>query len=100
MTLPLGGRTPAQVTPYVSAQQNPTTGNYTLGSGNLTEQSGAGPNAITLFNDTCSDYYLRVLVWAPPFPDGDAAAAPASTTDSDASTDASTSIVDAGTDAH
>ena len=66
-TIPFSGRTPAWAITYVSGQQNPnTSGNFTTGAGNLTEQAGVGPNQILAVNDTCSDYFLRVVAWAPP----------------------------------
>jgi hypothetical protein len=62
----LGDRTPAIVIPYVSANQNPD--NFTVGSGNLTEILAATHAHVSIKNDTCADYYLRVVVVAPPAP--------------------------------
>ena len=66
----LGGRTPQIVLPYVSAQEEPMKGggNYTLGGGNLTLLANALPNRIDVKNDTCSDYFLRLVVIVPPLP--------------------------------
>lgn len=79
LSLPFGGRRPEWWLGYVSGQQRPNTGNLTLGAGNLTVFNGVGPNALTVFNDTCSDYYIRVVAWAAPF--GSSAAEAASPTD-------------------
>ena len=86
-SIPFGGRTPYDVTPYVSGQPVPTTGNWTIGSGNLTEQNWS-PNQALIINDTCSDYYLRIVAKAAPFGPSDGGATPATTTAADASTDA------------
>ena len=66
----LGDRTPALILPYISAEQNPVrdNGNWTLGAGNLAEQSGAGPGRIAIKNNTCADYYVRVVAVASPRP--------------------------------
>ena len=86
----LGDRTPALILPYISAEQNPVrdNGNWTLGSGNLAEQSGAGPGRIAIKNNTCADYYIRLVVEASPRPP--AAAVP------DASVSTSTADAAAG----
>ncbi|MDB4944496.1 MAG: hypothetical protein JWP97_4030 [Labilithrix sp.] len=65
-----GDRIPYEVTPYISAEQNPIreNGNFTIGSGNLAEQSGLGAGRITIKNNTCADYYIRVVAHAPPRP--------------------------------
>jgi hypothetical protein len=84
----LGDRTPDLILPYVSAQADPTHesgGNATLGSGNLTEISGADTGRVTIHNGTCADYYLRLVVVASPI--GTSAAPPAQ---ADASADAPT----------
>lgn len=65
----LGGRVPAVVTAYVSAQQDPSHepgGNSTLAAGNLAEISGVAPDQVVIHNGTCADYFLRVVVEAPP----------------------------------
>lgn len=91
-TLPFGGRTPGWWLGYVSGQQRPNTGNSTTGAGNLTEFTGVGPNTLAVINDTCSDYFVRVVAWAPPLP------TPGSETD--ASTDSGDAgLADAGADA-
>jgi hypothetical protein len=66
----MGNRIPAIVLPYVSAQSNPKAegGNFTLGSGNLTEISAADVSHVTIHNGTCADYYLRLVVEAEPLP--------------------------------
>lgn len=78
----LSGRTPQIILPYLSAVAEPSkTGNFTPGGGNLTLLSGARPNGINVTNDTCSDYYLRLVVSAAPLPP----AVPDATAPSDAS---------------
>jgi hypothetical protein len=66
---PLAGRTPQLVQPYLSAVAEPSkTGNFTPGGGNVTLLSFARPNGINVTNDTCSDYFLRLVVVAAPLP--------------------------------
>lgn len=64
----LGDRAPALVVPYVSASQSPYAigDNFTVGGGNLTEISGATKGHVSVRNGTCADYYLRLVVVAPP----------------------------------
>ncbi len=66
----LGGRTPDLILPYVSASPEPgkTNGDLTIGAGNIALISGIGSNRVAVKNDTCSDYYLRLVLEAPPFP--------------------------------
>jgi len=65
----LGDRTPTVIIPYVSAEANPNRdGNWTIGSGNIVEQSQVGPGQLVLKNNTCADYYIRVVVQAQPRP--------------------------------
>jgi hypothetical protein len=65
----LNGRTPQLVVPYLSAQPEPNKGgNFTIGGGNLALLSNAQPNRVDVRNDTCSDYYLRLVVFASPLP--------------------------------
>jgi len=66
----LGDRTPYEITPLISAERNPVhdNGNWTEGSGNLAEQSGAGPGRIAVKNNTCADYYIRIVAHAAPRP--------------------------------
>jgi len=64
----LGGRIPYETIAYLSAEEEPNrTGHYTLGGGNVALFSGVGPNRVDVRNDTCSDYYLRLVVKVPPF---------------------------------
>jgi hypothetical protein len=98
----LNGRTPQIVLPYISAAPNPrkTGSTQTLGGGNLALIVNVSPNHVDLINDSCSDYYLRLVVVASPFPSGDASVA-TPTTDSDAGTnsgDASGAAADTGAD--
>ncbi|MBX3212860.1 MAG: hypothetical protein KF850_12555 [Labilithrix sp.] len=66
----LGGRVPYNVYPYISASPDPMTvgPNGTIGSGNLALLSSIGPNRVDVRNDSCSDYYLRLVVEAKPMP--------------------------------
>lgn len=65
-----GGRAPLIKTPYLSANsmQNQGGANNIIGAGNIAEMFGEGPNTLNINNDTCSDYYLRLVVQLPPFP--------------------------------
>jgi hypothetical protein len=76
----LGDRIPYQIIPYISAEPNPVhdNGNWTLGSGNLAEHSGAGPGTIAIKNDTCADYFIRIVATVPPRPPPASLAASAS----------------------
>jgi hypothetical protein len=66
----LGGRTPAIVWPYISAAPDPweNGNNFAPGGGNLSEILNPSAGHVEVKNDTCSDYYLRLVVWAPPAP--------------------------------
>ena len=65
----LAGRTPEQITPYLSGQHDPANGgNFTIGSGNLAILQNIGPNRIDIRNDSCSDYFLRLVLTVPPLP--------------------------------
>jgi hypothetical protein len=70
ITLPLSGRAPQIVLPYLSAQPEPmkTGADFTLGAGNLALVHNALPNRVDIRNDTCSDYYLRLVVITTPLP--------------------------------
>ncbi|MBX3218874.1 MAG: hypothetical protein KF795_00050 [Labilithrix sp.] len=65
-----GGRVPFNPTAFLSASSNPATngGNMTSGSGNLTLFRSMSANRIDIQNDSCSDYYLRLVVDLPPLP--------------------------------
>lgn len=71
----LGGRQPDWVIGYISAQQKLITddGNggtinrrFTIGGGNTFEISSVNKAAVTVHNLTCAQYYLRLVVHAPP----------------------------------
>jgi hypothetical protein len=67
----LGDREPQLILPYVSAQADPLhepNSNFTLGSGNLTEITGADKGTVAIHNGTCADYFLRLVVVAAPEP--------------------------------
>jgi hypothetical protein len=102
----LGGRTPAVVIPYVSANDNPNNTpfqNATIGGGNLAEITGVHPDAVTIHNGTCSDYFLRlVVVTAARPPETNTADAAVTDAMTDATSDANASDAspkDAGPDA-
>ncbi|HVJ92524.1 MAG TPA: hypothetical protein VM580_22135 [Labilithrix sp.] len=63
----LGGRTPEIILPYISVSPTPnTTGSdFTPASGNHAKLFNALPNRVDIKNDTCSDYYLRLVVKVP-----------------------------------
>ena len=67
----LGDRYPEIITPYVSAQHDPTHeegGNFTNAAGNLAEISGIDKGRVAIHNGTCADYSLRLVVQAAPRP--------------------------------
>lgn len=91
----LGGRIPFRVEPYLSASPEPMkSGNFINGSGNLAIFSNALPNRVDIRNDSCSDFYLRLVVEAKPLPpelpavdDGGADAGTVDAADDDAGSD-------------
>jgi hypothetical protein len=50
--------------PQLSPDQVPSQpgSNFAWAAGNLAEVVGAAPGSITVFNDSCADYYIRVVV--------------------------------------
>jgi hypothetical protein len=96
-----GGRQPDWFIAYISADPSPNStdgghalANYTPASGNVAKFSGLFPDSITIFNDTCSDYFIRVVVHAPPLganadagADANAAADAAANANADAGAD-------------
>lgn len=73
-----GGRVPFDCTIYLSVSANPAQdgNNTTIASGNVALVSQQGPDQIMVANGTCSRYFIRVVLYAPPFPPaaGDAGA--------------------------
>lgn len=76
-TRPLGARVPANVRAYVSASPEPNKyppdpgqplGNFTSGAGDLAVFQYVKPFEVQVFNSTCADYFVRVVVEAEPFP--------------------------------
>jgi hypothetical protein len=65
------GREPAEFFAYVSSAESPNDGgddafpNWTLAVGNLAEFQAAFPGRVNVHNDTCSQYYVRVVLRAP-----------------------------------
>ena len=93
----LGGRQPDQITAYISANVNPNKTNDTMtaGGGNVAKFIGVLPDVATVKNDTCADFFVRVVVHVPPYVD---AGTPAATdAGSDAGAD-SGSVRDASKD--
>ena len=63
-------RTITEIIPYVSPVPEPNadggSDNFTVGSGNVAEVRLRIDNAVVVYNNTCADYYLRVVVHAAP----------------------------------
>lgn len=68
----LGDRTPHLVIPYLSGSPNPLkeNKNFTVGSGNVAVILGSTFGRVYINNATCADYFLRLVVVAPPYPPG------------------------------
>ena len=109
---PLGndGFTPpySSITAYVSADADPTHtpgSNFTIGTGNLAEVQGDTEGGFAIHNDTCAQYYLRVVVTRVVPQDGGAAVGPADAAvdgddaDLEAGFEAGDADLDAGVDA-
>jgi hypothetical protein len=66
----LGGRTPTLYLPYLSASPEPQKSGFdnTLAAGNLAKFKNVSPNHIEVLNDTCSDFFLRLVVQVPESP--------------------------------
>lgn len=102
----LGGRMPKSWLPYISGTAEPGKfgNNMTLAGGNLAQMYSLRANGLDIRNDSCSDYYLHLVVEAPPFPpeapaldggDADAGTNDASV-DDDAGSDAGDDDAEAG----
>jgi hypothetical protein len=72
-----GGRQPDWFIAYISADPAPNNqdnghalADYTPAAGNVAKWSGVLPDRATIFNDTCSDYFIRLVVHAPPLDGG------------------------------
>jgi hypothetical protein len=91
----LGVRQPDQVTAYISANENPnmTADTFITGGGNVAKFYSVFAGGATLANDSCADFFVRVVVHVPPYADAgtstDASASDAGSTDA-GSTDAGT----------
>lgn len=66
----LGGRMPEIPTAFISGSLDPSTfpNNMTQGAGNLAQFYAMRPNGIDVKNESCSDYYLRLVVQTTPLP--------------------------------
>ena len=103
----LGGRLPDLPLAFISGTPDPAKfgNNMTLAAGNLAQMYSLRPNGLDLKNESCSDYYLRLVVQAAPFPpeapeqdggDADAGTDDASAGDDDAASDAGDDDAEAG----
>jgi hypothetical protein len=94
----LGPRLPDWVQVYISASKRPLQGgSFTLAGGNVADIAIGGPGAVYVKNNTCAEYYIRIVVHAPPLPpdagalpDASTDAAPPDAADGDAAADAGT----------
>ncbi len=58
----IGPRRIVSVTPYIAASENPAgRSGSTIASGNLAVIGVASPGTFTVHNDTCADYFVRVV---------------------------------------
>ncbi len=91
----LGGRQPDQITAYISANENPakTNDSLTAGGGNVAKFFRVRPDVATVRNDTCADFFVRLVVHVPPYVD-----AGTNGGDSGSVQDASNSVQDASKD--
>ena len=89
----LKGRKLKTIDTYISATADPSESSFVNASGSLAMLLNPRPNGIGVKNDTCSDYYLRMVVEAYPLPpkwqpdgaiDGGADAALSDASDADA----------------
>jgi hypothetical protein len=86
----LGGRHPELPLAFVRVDPQPDKSGADFSStGNLAKMKFVGPNHVEVFNDSCSDFYLRLYVEASPFP-------PASDGGSPVADDAGNATPDAG----
>jgi hypothetical protein len=61
------GRVPYEVLVWISASKNPLVGsNYTLAGGDVATVYKTLFDVVSITNGTCADYYVRVVVRAPP----------------------------------
>ncbi|HVH43536.1 MAG TPA: hypothetical protein VM925_14375 [Labilithrix sp.] len=89
----LGGRMPDVPIAYISASPQPSkTGDFTTGAGNLLKFLSPRPNGINVYNDSCSDYYVRLVIKARPFPPSVNTDAGATPVDADAGADLDAAI--------
>jgi hypothetical protein len=57
---------PATVLLYLSFTANASGGNFVVGTGNAATVRRADDERIEIFNDTCTDYYVRVVATLEP----------------------------------
>jgi hypothetical protein len=64
----LGARLPTSVLVYISADKRPLQGGtFTIAGGNVADITVPGPGAVYVKNNSCAEYYARVVVQAAPF---------------------------------
>ncbi len=63
----LGARLPTSVLVYISADKRPLQGGtFTIAGGNVGDITVPGPGAVYVKNNSCAEYYARVVVQAAP----------------------------------
>ncbi|NOU31680.1 MAG: hypothetical protein HOO96_27580 [Polyangiaceae bacterium] len=63
----LGTRLPDSVLVYISADKRPLQGgSFTIAGGNVADITIGGPGAVYVKNNSCAEYYIRLVVHAPP----------------------------------
>ena len=83
----LGLRTPQDIRVYIAAveQQNTDGANFAEAAGSLAEYSYIYPGTVSIYNNTCADYYMHVQIKVAPYADS---GTPDAAIDNDAATDA------------
>lgn len=101
-----GGRVPDWYVAYISVARSPqslepdaTRQGFSVAAGNAAIFNWVGPNSIDVFNGTCANYYIRVVVHAPPFPTAPPVDEDAGDGGDDAGADAAGDAGDGGDDA-
>jgi hypothetical protein len=65
----LGNRLPSEVIVYISAEEQPlSSGSFTIAGGNVADIFGVRPGGLSVRNNTCAAYFMRVVVRAPRLP--------------------------------
>jgi hypothetical protein len=82
------------VTAWVAAQGDATQANFTLAGGGLAEFSNVDTTSVTVFNDTCQTYFVRIVVV---FTVPDAGSVEGGNVDGGTAVDASEDVTDGAT---